>query len=65
MWVIVAVIHGRARAENAVNILKSEGFLVKTTSLSKKKKGSEEFVQLSVLACEADEAKEILLINGF
>lgn len=64
LWLVVYMTHSRQRAETVERLLSEEGFLVRAAELNRAVFGSGTF-EISVLESEAQEARKLLLENGF
>ena len=64
-WITIQVMHSAEQADDARDILESEGFLVNVRPLAHSVSQSENCFEIMVLKSEAAEAREVLMERGF
>jgi len=61
MWVVIHMAKGLKQAEKLKSAIESEGIIVKILPVYKKKNDEENYYKITVLALEAEEAREIVM----
>lgn len=65
MWLVITLAKSKSLADQIAKTLETEGILVKIRPVYKMHADEENYYELLVLKAEAQEARELLLENGF
>ena len=63
MWVVIHMAKGLNQAEKLKSAIEGEGIIVKILPVYKKKSDEENYYKITVLALEAEEAREIVMAS--
>jgi len=65
MWIVIHMAKGKDRCDKITSALSADGVLVRVRPAYKNVSDSENYYQICVLKSEAEQAKHVLLENGF
>ena len=65
MWIVIHMAKGKDRCDKITAALSADGVLVKIKPAYKNVPDAENYYQICVLQSEADQARQVLIENGF